>query len=131
MKSEHKTYFKVRDYECDAQGIVNNATYMNYLEHARHEFLLNKQINFAKLIKQGINLVVVKAQLNYKNPLKSCDKFFVNTKIKSISKLKFMLQQNLYCEDKLMLNATITATAIDKNNKPFMLDEIKQYLKND
>ncbi|NLI24182.1 MAG: acyl-CoA thioesterase, partial [Bacteroidales bacterium] len=25
---------EVRDYECDIQGIVNNAVYMNYLEHA-------------------------------------------------------------------------------------------------
>ena len=34
----------VRDYECDLQGVVNNATYQNYLEHARHKYLQNSKI---------------------------------------------------------------------------------------
>lgn len=44
---------KVRDYECDLQGIVNNANYQHYLEHTRHEFLLSTGVSFAALHEQG------------------------------------------------------------------------------
>ena len=40
---------KVRDYECDLQGIVNNANYQHYMEHSRHEFLETLGVNFGKL----------------------------------------------------------------------------------
>ena len=31
-----ETEMEVRDYECDIQGIVNNANYLHYTEHTRH-----------------------------------------------------------------------------------------------
>ena len=40
---------KVRDYECDLQGIVNNANYQHYLEHTRHEFLTSTGVSFAEM----------------------------------------------------------------------------------
>ena len=34
-----ETRMEVRDYECDIEGIVNNANYLHYIEHTRHLFL--------------------------------------------------------------------------------------------
>ena len=40
---------QVRDYECDMEGIVNNAIYQHYLEHTRHEFLASSGISFIEM----------------------------------------------------------------------------------
>lgn len=44
---------KVRDYECDLQGIVNNANYQHYMEHTRHEFIKTAGLNFSDLHNKG------------------------------------------------------------------------------
>ncbi len=51
--------------------------YQNYLEHARHEYLLTKHIDFAALHEQQIDLVVSRIEIDYKAPLKSQDSFVV------------------------------------------------------
>lgn len=53
MNYIYELKMKVRDYECDLQGIVNNANYQHYLEHTRHEFLLSTGVSFAALHEQG------------------------------------------------------------------------------
>ena len=66
---------EVRDYECDLQGIVNNAIYLNYLEHARHQLLKNIGVDIAKLHDGGCDLVITRAELDYEQPLRSGDRF--------------------------------------------------------
>ena len=50
-----ETKMEVRDYECDIQGIVNNANYLHYTEHTRHRFLRSLGLSFAKLHEQGVD----------------------------------------------------------------------------
>ena len=67
---------QVRDYECDVQGIVNNAVYQNYLEHCRHQFLQTVGLDFNQMHKEGIDGVVIRAEIDYKFPLRPDDVFF-------------------------------------------------------
>jgi len=120
--------FKVRDYECDMQGIVNNSVYQNYLEHTRHEFLLAKGVDFAELARQKINLVVLRAELDYKLPLVSGDEFYVDVEVAQSSRVRFDFLQNIYrkCDHKLMLAAKITGTSLNERGRPFVPDVIEK-----
>jgi len=116
----------VRDYECDLQGVVNNAVYQNYLEHARHEFLKNHNIDFAALAKAGINLMVIRAELDYRASLKSGDQFVVETRLARKSRLKFLFLQEIRREGetKPVLSAEITGVAVDARQRPLIPDEL-------
>lgn len=77
-KKEPKTFeieMEVRDYECDIQGIVNNANYLHYAEHTRHRFIQSLGLSFAGLHEQGIDVVVARMNLQYKIPLRPDDHF--------------------------------------------------------
>ncbi|MFC3531851.1 acyl-CoA thioesterase [Vogesella facilis] len=112
--------FKVRDYECDMQGIVNNGVYFNYLEHARHEFLLAKGIDFAELARQHINLVVVRSELDYKASLTSGDQFVVTVAFEAVSKVRFGFRQQVIrlADQKVVLEGLIIGTAINERGRP-------------
>ena len=60
---------KVRDYEVDSEGIVNNANYLHYLEHTRHEFCEKVGFRFRDMHEQGIDPVVSKIEIEYRKPL--------------------------------------------------------------
>ena len=109
-----------RDYECDMQGIVNNAVYQNYLEHARHEYLKSIGIDFADYTQNGIHLVVVRAEIDYRQPLKSGDRFSVGVRMERESRVKFAFVQEIQRQpDGLCaVQARVIGTAIDANGRP-------------
>jgi acyl-CoA thioester hydrolase len=117
--SQYSLEFRVRDYECDVQGIVNNANYQHYLEHARHEFLLSKGISFYELHEQGLDLIVTKAEIEYKFPLKSRDRFEVKVNVRKEGNVRIAFLQEIYRipDGKLIVRARITGAAI-KNGRP-------------
>ncbi|MGB5988823.1 MAG: acyl-CoA thioesterase [Marinifilaceae bacterium] len=123
--------FKVRDYECDLQGIVNNSVYQNYLEHTRHEFLKVVGLDFAELFKQGIKAVVAKVELAYKTSLQSGDEFIVKLRVEKKG-IKYMFYQDIYkkSDNTLCLKGVITSVCVVNGklgDSQIILEAIERY----
>lgn len=129
-KYHHQLEFKVRDYECDLQGIVNNSVYLKYLEHSRHEFLKSIGLDFAQLFKDGIVAVVARVNLAYKYPLKSGDSFVVKLRTQ-FEGHRFLFWQEVYRlpDEKLCLKGEITVATL-VNGRLQVCGVIKDALEN-
>ena len=106
--------FDVRDYEIDLQGIVNNANYQHYLEHARHDFLCSMNIDFAKLHDEGKDLIVSRIEIDYKHPLKSRDKFKVISSVHKEGNLRIVFDQLILRlpDEKVVVNAKVIGVCV-------------------
>ena len=86
---------EVRDYECDIEGIVNNANYLHYAEHTRHLFLRSLGVSFTALHEQGIDAVVARMNLQYKTPLR-CDDEFISRLNLTKEGIKYVFHQDIF-----------------------------------
>ena len=124
---------RVRDYECDTQGHVNNANYQHYFEVTRHDFLEKVGLNFYQLHLNGIDAVVSRVEIRYKVPLIGMDQF--RCTVTSIEKagVKYIFHQEII---RLSDNVTCAKAKIEvvnlvngKLSNPDLFDEaFKDYL---
>lgn len=113
MNYIYELKMKVRDYECDLQGIVNNANYQHYIEHTRHEFLLSAGISFAQLHEQGIDPVVARLTMAFKTPLKSGDEFISKLYLKKDG-IKYVFYQDIFRlpDKKIVIKSTVETVCV-------------------
>lgn len=95
MKYIFETRMEVRDYECDIEGIVNNAQYIHYCEHTRHLFLKECGLSFAEMHQKGVDAVVARMQLQYKAPLRPDDEFISRLNLTKEG-IKYVFHQDIY-----------------------------------
>lgn len=107
-KYMYETQLAVRDYECDIEGIVNNANYLHYTEHTRHLFLKKCGLSFADMHRRGIDAVVARMNLQFKAPLRP-DDIMLSCLDVTRQGLRYVFQQDIYrqSDGKLCLKSTI------------------------
>lgn len=98
----YETRMQVRDYECDIEGIVNNANYLHYAEHTRHLFLKERGLSFAEMHRKGVDAVVARMNLQFKTPLQ-CDDEFISKIAVEKEGIKIVFHQYFYRASDLAL----------------------------
>lgn len=93
-----ETHMEVRDYECDIEGIVNNANYMHYIEHTRHLFLKQRGLSFAQMHEKGFDAVVARVSMQFKVPLR-CDDEFISRLALTKEGIRYVFHQDLFKTD--------------------------------
>ena len=110
MKQKYifETKMIVRDYECDIEGIVNNANYLHYAEHTRHLFLKACGLSFAEMHQKGVDAVVARMNLQFKTPL-TCDDEFVSRLGLHKEGIRYVFNQDIYraSDEKLCFRGVI------------------------
>jgi len=109
-----KLEMKVRDYECDLQGVVNNANYQHYMEHTRHEFLESCGENFGAMHEKGIDAFVSRVDIQYKNALRSGDSFTSCLNIRKDGP-RLVFEQEIYrkSDGKLATKGSVETVIVD------------------
>ena len=132
MKYIFEARMEVRDYECDIEGIVNNANYLHYAEHTRHLFLESLGVSFAALHEKGIDAVVHSMKLIYKAPLRCDDEFISRLNLKKDG-LKYIFHQDIYraSDEILCFRATVELVCLINGrlgNSPEYDEAFKQFI---
>ena len=80
-------------------------------------------LSFAQLHNEGIDAVVIRAEIDYKFPLRPDDGFFVRLRMAKQGRLRIVFLQQIVRkqDEKLMVDAKITAV-LTKNNRPIAPD---------
>lgn len=104
---------ETRDYELDAQGVVNNANYQHYLEVTRHKWLQQEGYSFQKWHEEGIDMMVSEINIKYKTPLRGMDAFVSCFNVRQEG-ARFIFDQDIYRKSdmKLCVSAQVTSVCL-------------------
>lgn len=125
-KYVYELEMSVRDYELDSEGIVNNANYLHYLEHTRHEFCSANGISFAEMQNCGIIPVLNRVEIDYKTPLRSGDCFVSKLWLERRG-VRFVFHQDLFkLSGETVVSAVVSCVCLEngKLDRGDMLVEI-------
>lgn len=87
---------RVKSYELDIYGHVNNAVFMNWLEHGRSQLLQDKGFNYISITEHwGVRLVTVATQINYRAQLGLDDEVMVSSTVKKMGRTSVTYDQRI------------------------------------
>ena len=116
----HRTSITVRGYELDSYGHVNNAVYLQYLEHARWVFMKDQGM-LDRIKEEELFLVVTETHIRYLREANLFDELIVETTMKA-EKPYLVFRQKILNEKTGIALSKATVTTIFVNQQRMPLD---------
>lgn len=129
---KRRTVFKVRTYECDSYGHVNNAVYLNYLEYARMDYLEQIGFDYGGLVSAGFYLYVSHVDIYYKASALFGDTLTVESYSAKLGAVSGTFHQKILNQNgAVCAEADVTWACVGEGGRPcripkeFMVEDLK------
>ncbi|MDR0513035.1 MAG: acyl-CoA thioesterase [Treponema sp.] len=118
-----KCSIKVRTYECDSYGHVNNANYLQYLEYARYELLREVGFDYPAMVKSGYGVYVARVEIDYKKPAVTDDELVIESCPIKKGAVSGVIAQKIWRGGDLLIDAKVTWAFVDSKGMPTKIPE--------
>ena len=115
---KHATRLTVRPYECDSYGHVNHAVYVNYLEHARMQFLHAAGFDYKGLIQDGFFTVITRLDISYRAPAYADDELAIETEAVDVRRIGGTFHQTIRRGDVVVAEADVHWCVVNADGRP-------------
>ena len=125
MHKEFKYNTKVYYEDTDAGGIVYYANYLKFLERARSEAIYSMGLTNKKLLNDNGTIIIVKScKIEYKKSAKFEDSLEIISKIKTIGKSSFTMDQMIKRKEEVISESEIVLVTVNAEGKPIRIPDV-------
>ena len=115
--------------DTDMAGIVYYANYLRYIERARSEIVEEMGLDQRAMRSDGIVFVVTRVEADYVSSARLGDRLTVLTTHAPKGAVRWVFDQQVTLDDKLIFRAVVTAVCMNTEGKPVRLPaELRQKL---
>jgi acyl-CoA thioester hydrolase len=115
---------RVRYAETDRMGLLHHANYLIYFEQARTELLRSRGVAYRQLEDEGFLLVITKAQVTYRQPVRYDDLVTVRTFVERTTSVRIDHRYEVLRDGTLVAEGATTLACVDRTGRPQALPEL-------
>jgi YbgC/YbaW family acyl-CoA thioester hydrolase len=116
---------EARSYELDPYGHVNNAVFVNWLEHGRLCYLRDRGHTYWTVPEAfGVRVVVVSADLAFRAQVRIGDRLGITTSLARFGRTSFAFRQEATLADgRVAASGDVTMVCIGTDERPVSIPE--------